>query len=268
MKNRVLKILIPYYVLLLINSVICIFDTNTFDFINLVKGILFFPSFKMSVFKMAHTWYMPYIIICYLITPLISKFFEISEKRNFSKLLSLAFVMFAVTVACEILSLIPFYGNLSSVQINIYIGAFYISRFKKCNYNINSDIICFVSGGIIALLMRIIKFFNIDFLTALAELYFEGAISYMLFGILLFVLDKINLSKLHKFLKITDKYSFYVYLTHYWFTKMGSYNIFENGLNVFSVLIYFALIILASYCFSLIIEKVFYRIFFKLQKRG
>lgn len=270
LKNRIKKIIIPYYLLLIINSFIVIFFTNQFNFVEFLKGLLLFPSFKMSIFKMAHMWYMPYIIICYFITPLLERIFSKlhkMQKRGATPII-LLLTMFAVLLITQLLSYIPFYGNLSSVQINIYIGAYYISKLKNDGRLKHNDILYFcIIGLLVAIILQfVIKLLPFNSFDVLAGLYKEGAVSYLFFGFLLFITSKINFKKTEKVWKISDKFSFYIYLTHYWFTKMGWVNTFGNIFLPLAIVTYFVLVALCTVLLYYLNEKIIYKYF--LKKRG
>lgn len=71
--RRFKRIQIPYWLLLCLNVVVGFFLGKTLSLTEGIQGIFALPSFPQNKFGMVHTWYITYILLCYLVVPPIFK---------------------------------------------------------------------------------------------------------------------------------------------------------------------------------------------------
>jgi hypothetical protein len=118
-----------------------------------------------------------------------------------------------------------------------------------------------IVGIVLTILIEIAIVINpIEMIDRNLALYREGSISYILFGSIMYVCTYINWKDvpniLLKTLNLIDMNSYYVYLVHYWFTAMSWFNVFENGVSIISVCLYFVGITTVTVLFRLLLNKV------------
>lgn len=75
-RKRLKRIYIPYWIFLFSLSVVYIIKKIKFNFLNWLSCILGIQGANVGVWGADHTWFITAILICYLVTPLISKGFH------------------------------------------------------------------------------------------------------------------------------------------------------------------------------------------------
>ena len=71
--RRFKRIQIPYWLLLCLNVVVGFFLGKTLSLTDGIQGLLALPAFPKGHYGMAHTWYITYILLCYLLVPPVFK---------------------------------------------------------------------------------------------------------------------------------------------------------------------------------------------------
>ena len=82
--QRLKKILFPYSVLFLIALIIsAVILKRHYPTAFIISGFLGFTSFKGRMQLISHTWFISYILLCYLLVPLLYKIFDTDNyKKN------------------------------------------------------------------------------------------------------------------------------------------------------------------------------------------
>ena len=237
-KNKVFKLLIPYYIVLICYFFISyIFDKNNFSLLNVFYYFTGSQAFNTSISPIAHFWFISYILIFYMIIYLLQKY-DISKDKNF--FLKLLLIMIGIQ-AFQFLNII----NINASYLNLFISSYYLSRryFKykiKDNYKlifIVSFIICLIGIPIQ------ICFENMH----LTNLYYKLFIVYhdyihCVLGIVLFLLFvKILPSINNKYINYLSNISYYVYLVHQIFI-LGAFSLLKYkygiGLSLIAIIIF------------------------------
>lgn len=213
------KILIPYYIYLsIIVLLYAILDNGFLNFINIVKAILLVDTIK----GLEHLWFIRYIIICYLILPLLLKCFNYSKSK-----LTEMIKLFTVLIFFEIISLIT-KNFINGTWINCFILGFYISR------NINNKVLIkglFSFSLVFNFFVIYIKYVSDIKIVGIYNIMFNKLlnISHMLLAIILFFILKFLYNKISKKVDInkvldwSDKNSYSIYITHHIYI-LGTYS--------------------------------------------
>lgn len=217
-KKQYRKIIVPYIILITI-----IFTTlkisklpmidNKFTLLGIFLG---FQNWTGTSAIVSHTWFISYILLCYLITPILKKIKIFNNTENYLKTI-LGFIALAL-----ILQLFISYSviNIIGSYILLYIIGYILGNTDS--KKMRKICIVFVTLTLLILPLRIwvqyynpvtlinfINYFKIgssDFIS-----YHHGLIGISLFLIIALLFKKIKYNKL---LYYSDKYSYYVYLVH------------------------------------------------------
>ena len=235
------KILIPYYIYSSIIVLLYAIIGNGFlNFINIVKAILLIDTIR----GLEHLWFIRYIIICYLILPLLLKCFKNSK----SKLIEII-KLFTLLLFFEIISLIT-KNFINGTWINCFILGFYISR------NINNKVlikVLFSFSLVFDFFVIYIKYASDIQIVGIYNIMLNKLlnISHMLLAIILFfllrflynkILKKVNI---HKVLDWSDKNSYSIYLTHHIYI-LGVYSVLNYINNMVLAIVIILLFTLIS----------------------
>ena len=217
-KKQYRKIIISYIILIIIIFSIVIITKgpmiyNKFTLLGIFLG---FQNWTGTLALLSHTWFVSYILICYLITPILKRIKIFNNTENYFKTI-LGFIALAL-----ILQLFISYGiiNVNGSYILLYIAGYILGNtnpkklWKIC--------IAFTFLTLLILPLRImVQYYNptnlINYInyfrigTSNFISYHHGLIGISLFLIIAIIFKKIKYNKL---LYYSDKYSYYVYLVH------------------------------------------------------
>lgn len=229
-KKSFIKILTDYYIYILIVVCVILF-TNKIPLI--FTDIFRLFTFSGTIKGLGHLWFISTILFCYLITPLLIKIInEIEKKNNFMYIIEIIFILIVTELTCSL-----FFNYFNGAWINCYILGLLIYRLKNNKvkiWNITKWIILLLSFVMNIIQIYISYFSDLKFIGAY-ELLFTKWCNYahVLLGIVLVMLiikifNKINYkpSILTKILKLSDKYSYDIYIVHQFFI-LGEYSILK-----------------------------------------
>lgn len=247
------KVCIPYYIIFLLMLLLeRIILKKYYPFHQILGCFLGFGAFTGSIVTLSHTWFVTYVMLCYLLVPVLQNIFKSQKfKTNFIRFLLLT----ALVHAFQIYGLI----NIETSWINNFIiGYFYSKCYKDSKQEKKLEIF------ILTMFFLIIPFsiiYQENLPIALPNLLNSRANSiinygHVLLGSLLFIslYEILSMLKLkeNRILTFSDKYSYEIYLVHQIFI-----------LNSFSVLfltkslaINIILILLLSVLSAIILKKV------------
>ena len=226
-KQRLIKILLPFSIF---SIIICLIEVlvlkNDYSF-KFIIGNLFGLGGLIGTYSLvSHTWFISYIMICYLITPLLQKIFNGNFRSNLIKLILLCICLQGL----ESYAIVRF--NACWV-INFILGYFYSLSYNDKKERIIYTILIFTTFVFIfpfaviyqeTLNISLPNFFN-HF-----QNYFINY-GHVLLGCVIFIIlyYAFNLFKVknNKIFDFSDKYPYYIYLVHQVFI-----------LNYFSILHY------------------------------
>lgn len=265
LKRNFRKILVEYYIASIIYlAVAYICEPNTITW-NIVLGTITFSSFYENA---AHFWYIPYILFCYLITPLL---FDLKIYMHESKANTKIVFSMIIIVIIFINTFFMFYFN--AAWICCYVLGFYFNDLTDTmKYLKKRYVSIFVYISIfINIFKYIIRYVTLPKLSvgtisfSLANAFINWGRVFTAFTIFLIVyyyvgscFGRIDLMKLlkikdiQKIMDFFDKYSYAIYLVHFIYVKGSLSVIFLTHsflLNVF-------LSIMLTIITAILLEKI------------
>lgn len=251
-KKRLIKKLLPLAVLNIIILFIDVFFFNVkHDFLSILANLLGFGGFYGAFSITSHTWFVSYILLCYLITPLLAKinFKKMSSKKFYWHLLCIFLFLLAIYIFKVTNITIAWIFNYI---LGYYFAAFYVAQNKKYS---SFNIVVFILT-ILFLIPRMIIQYYPSYWPYPSLLQYESlitTISHVFIGSSLFLLMYMIFYKIkikeNVILKFSDKYSYYIYLVHQifilntfsllWITS----SLFINVIIILSVTIISALVL-------------------------
>ena len=207
--KRLKKILIPYYLVFILFGIAeFIFARDVFSIKDFAMGLILCSIIKGA----GHLWFIPTILMCYLITPLLQGYRNkyVKEKRTI--------VVFTVLGAIITSVLIQGFTTFNPAWICCYVIGYALGMNEKDEYI--SEKVLMIIAGIIAIAGNAIQIYcdyiaDIDFTGfGIIKNYNHVMLGVFIFLILKVIFEKVNLNRIRKLLKLSDVYSFEVYLVH------------------------------------------------------
>lgn len=248
-KKNVIKIVVDYYILLILGiPLFCYFGNIEFSSIEILKMFLMldYPS------GWGHLWFIRYIVLCYCITPFLSKI-NTGDIKIYALVIAVVQILF--------LPVSIFEGAwINCYVIGYFLGKHNIIRDRRLVDKIGKIIIplaIFVNGFKI-----FIDILNIDFV---GEKYYRQY-SHCLLALLIVILVLKNYNVLNRILETrylllilnySDKYSYDIYLVHQLFI-LGPLSIFNRFRGFINIIEGVVLIVLSStilYFLSLMVKR-------------
>ncbi|MFV0362241.1 MAG: acyltransferase family protein [Suipraeoptans sp.] len=227
------KILIPFFVYIwfIIILFLC-FRPGELTLVNTIKSILGLSTIQ----GLNHLWFIPYILLCYLFTPYLH-----SIRRQLMQRKAAGIFMRQMLV----LSFIVIYGTFYTDFKIYYIVCYIVGYFVGCLYEKYGKkvlrigaIIALACATIVNILRIYINYFTeycfdgtFEKIYELFEGYAHAALGISLFLVMFWGFSKIKLHY-NKIFEVSDKLSFYVYITHHLFI-LSSFNVMEVTLSRF-----------------------------------
>lgn len=247
-KKKVNHLLPHYYILVVIVLIITSVLQGKINYTSVFHSLFLSINFSENFITLDHLWFIRCILLCYLLTPLFIKLLNAIDK-NIKYVLVL---LLGVEVVFSI-----FTDYFDGVHINCFLVGMLLGRVKWDKKLLFMAVIpaiiangtqiyinYFADGGV-----------NILFTGSTQLLYLKFCrYAHCMLGIMLFVLLKIffdhfkkYLCRIEKFLKISDKYSYDIYLVHNIFI-LGQYSVlalFQN--KAMAVISVFLFTVIASF---------------------
>ena len=208
--KRLRKILIPYYLVFISFGIIeYIFARDAFSIRDFVLGLILGSRIKGT----EHLWFIPTILMCYLITPFLQ------EYRNKCVEGRRTIVIFSVLVVIIIPVIIQGFTTSSHPAWSCcYVIGYALGMNENGKY-IREKVLMIITG-IIAVVGNALQIYcdyvaNIDFTGfGIIKNYNHVMLGVFIFLLLKVIFEKVDLSGIVKLLKLSDAYSFEVYLVH------------------------------------------------------
>lgn len=266
--RRYLKIMIPMWVMLTMVLIVLKFThTGSYSIFSAIASYLGIAGFQ-TIPELTHTWFITYILFCYLITPLLEKI----DITNNTSQLKFTGSLVGIIVCLEVLYVGKIIGMLPQ-YVSVYVIGYYMARNEYINGKDIRSIYMKLFGMLTITLFPVrlfVQYGNIKVENAYWEI-LRGQIMgwhHLLIGISLFLVmltffEKRNM-KLSKLIDWLDNYSYYIYLVHQIFI-LNTFSLLHitDFLILNLVIILFAIIIA-----SMILEKITHIINDKLEIRG
>ena len=249
-----IKILLPYYIYLMIISIIYyIFIPGNINIKDIILSLLLCRTLK----GLSHLWFIRYIILCYLLLPLLYKIFNDKKlnKKTIVRILVLFFLF-------ELLGLLT-KNFINGTWINCFIVGLLISRYKDIlKKRILLSCLAFTSIVLIGIEIIIKYIINIKFQGILSMIFNKYCnICHLLLCILLFFVLRTVYIVLKKeknknyILDFTDKYSYFIYITHHIYI-LGMLSFFKYIDNVYLAVFFIIVATLVSAYFLYLITNL------------
>lgn len=245
------KILIPFWIIYILVTALnyIIFGLQISRYM-IIGNLLGFGSIVGIEKSLSHTWFITYILLSYMITPLLYFIFNKtikSDKTNIKNLILLSLILFTM-----------YYFRLFSFDAVLLINYCLGYVFSKILSESDSNKIIIGSFLMLSIIVNIIRvlFFYIKIYEPIPDLlninivYIES-FSHVLLGsslfIVLYLIFKKTQVKRFKFLDLSDRYSYSVYLVHQVFV-FGSLSIFNLKYQfIIKIIIYIGSVLTAAY---------------------
>lgn len=248
-KKQLRKIVVPYIVLCAIFMVILyLFENiglNQYDKFYLFGKLIGFQAWIGTIPYLTHTWFISYIILCYLITPFL-------QNIHAEKIGSILINILVFTLFCQ---LAASYGiiNIDASYIMLYLFGYFFKKAEDSKKQESKLTILFFVLMMITLPIRILVQYynNLAILKVLDYIHVTPAIfisyHHALLGIVLFLIMQRLFRKIryNKFLEISDRFSYFVYLTHQIFI-LFAFSLLQITENLFVNIILILLAIIIS----------------------
>lgn len=158
-KKNYIKILVSYYCYIILFAIPVYFVATNYISKDTIKGLLTVSSFIPGIH---HFWFLPYILFCYLITPLLYDFraYLLNKSKNVINITVWGGVLLTLLVIEIILKVYSPYFN--PAWINIYIIGFFLPTLlvkSQLKVLIKKSIIFFLFLIIILVLINYTKYY-------------------------------------------------------------------------------------------------------------
>ena len=217
------KILVAYYIFIII-MLPFILSSEAWGLTS--KDVIGLLTFSGTVPGLGHLWYIPLMLFCYLLTPIIFEIVKHLKHDSRKHFIIYSLILLAVTH----LAAMKFFSFFYAPWINCYIiGMLYsqMESYGMCPSGQAKKIVMYIVCLACIVFQVIVENKYIDGLEGIYELafrYFTGYV-HVLLGLCIFIVcrdiyNKIRRSRrINRVLDWSDKYSYYVYLTHHVFVQ-------------------------------------------------
>ena len=265
--KKIKKILIPYIFVLAISLLLeAKLLNNHYTFHQILGGFLGYGAFIGNISILSHTWFVSYILLCYLIIPILQNIFK---NKKFNENIALFFLIVIL------IHLFQKYGvvNIEATWINNFIiGYFYSKSCKTKNDQKKFEVFLLVLFLII-IPLAIIYQENIpislpDFLSSHSNIiinYGHVMLGSVLFIILYKIFNKLKI-KNNIVLSFSDKYSYYIYLVHQIFILNSFSVLFLTKYLVINIILILVLSILSAIIIKKLSDILLYILDYSYQK--
>ena len=261
---RLYKILFPYLVFIIIVLILeVVYLNSNYYYLKVIANLLGFQGTYGTLATTSHTWFVTYILFCYLITPILQRIFTSDVKSNERKLIIVSVFL--------ILIYIFKITNLNTVWIINFILGYY---FAKLNCLARRRfLIIMIILSLTTLPFKLMYSYNIFVIDTLYNIFLPCKklicdfnhvfIGSAIFIILYNIFNKISIKK-NLILDSSDKYSYYIYLTHQLFILNSFSILFLTKYNIVNICLIFTCSIISGiilHYICLFISRVFNVIF-------
>lgn len=234
LKRRFKRIALPYYIFVCcVFLFYLIFARKLLSIGGILVNLLFLSGFSTGMPGIEHLWFLSYILLCYLITPILQAA-DCSDYQNSGA--KFFWKLFAVLAFLQILNYIGVL-NLIVPDLAAYIIGYYFSRRylyhasqaagtnTKAKSMNNTCMGFFIACIVTTLLVLYLEYFyqkgSMDLLYAYKDALF--AWNHTLLGISLFLAMYLLFSRLYgrkevpalnRVINFSDKYSYHIYIVH------------------------------------------------------
>ena len=237
------KILVPYWIFLFFAiTMYAIFQPQYINKDIVTKSLLTIGTIE----GIGHLWFIRYILLCYLLVPLLNHIRD--RVKNSTQLLFAALLTMLATELIFIKATI-----FTGVYINCFVFGYFIKNFEELEKRENKRNILYLFITILAAAMNFTKFGILaDFIPEIENKFQEHLLttySHLLLGAMIFILlhKFVQLNKEYTILKLSDKYSYHIYLVHQFFILSPFTVMTLTGYSTLNVLLVYITSCLGGY---------------------
>ncbi len=251
-KNRFIKILAPYFLVFVVVAILEMLFVRSGVSIVIVIGGLFC---RTTIPGGEHLWFIKYILLCYLITPLLTIYRDeyVHDGKSWWLFSIISVVITSALFGLHISSFKP-------AWITCYVIGFALGANKGyCSKGVLASLF-----GVVSVIFNGIQIYVdyiarssfsgiLDTLYSYYQNYSHVLLGVSLFLIMMAVFDKIHFSdKFVKALNVSDKYSYEIYLVHQFFI-LGPFSLMAlTPMVAVNILIIIGCIIVSTWSLKLV----------------
>lgn len=254
-KQRIKKILVPYMIVFVIILLLDIFLLGeNYSFKKILGCFLGLGAFTEggNILNLSHTWFVSYILLCYMLLPILQGIFN---SRKFSKNFCLFIIVILLVQAFQTYGV----ANVEASWINNFIFGYFYSRC--CKEKKQEWAYCAFMAVLFVIMMPIAIIYQEHLPVTLPGILNSNAniivnYGHVMLGVVIFVaLYKIFHRckvKNNKLLAFSDKYSYYIYLVHQIFILYSFSVLFLTE----SLFVNILLILILSAASAIVVKKI------------
>ena len=266
-KNFV-KILIDYEIVVFAAVAATVFFTDTVITVEEIAGAVLTVS---TIAGGAHLWFIPTILMCYLLTPLYERIFSRAEQSH--KLLVPAAVLLFVMNELVFRQMFSYFN---AAWINSYLIGFALRRFQQYRFwYTGSAWLLTLTGAVCISIQASVRYLQLITLTDAWRPFYYPMCDYghVFLGVALFCSGRVllrpfcNINLIQRILRLSDRYSYQIYLTHHFFI-LGPLSLMALTANSYVNVV---LILLLTVLTAVLLQKISAKIsavFMKKQLRN
>ena len=218
-RKNFVKILIDYEIVVFAAVAATVLFTDTVITVEEIAGAVLTVS---TIAGGAHLWFIPTILMCYLLTPLYERIFSRAEQSHKLLVLAAAVLLFVVNE----LVFRQIFSYFNAAWINSYLIGFALRRFQQYRfwYTGSAWLLTF-TGAVCISIQASVRYLQLITLTDAWRPFYYPMCDYghVFLGVALFCSGRVllrpfcNINLIQRILRLSDRYSYQIYLTHHFF---------------------------------------------------
>ena len=217
-RKNFVKILIDYEIVVFAAVAATVLFTDTVITVEEIAEAVLTVS---TIAGGAHLWFIPTILMCYLLTPLYERIFSRAEQSH--KLLVPAAVLLFVMNELVFRQMFSYFN---AAWINCYLIGFALRRFQQYRFwYTGSAWLLTLTGAVFISIQASVRYLQLITLTDAWRPFYYPMCDYghVFLGVALFCSGRVllrpfcNINLIQRILRLSDRYSYQIYLTHHFF---------------------------------------------------
>lgn len=213
--KRFCRIFIPVWIWTLIVNIIYAIKGQEISIVGIMAYLFNLQGFFGMTNGLEHLWFLSLIMICYLITPIL---YKLRNKTN--KSLKYLIILAGIIVISVLISYLNVRIGMYIFECTLYIFAYYYS-FNEEKYNLNKiKNIIFIGIMVVSMIIRVVTKKYLDNTVIYSNfivLLTQSLIAISIFFIIKNIKINIKNKKVIQCINHLDEVSFYIYIVHYIF---------------------------------------------------
>lgn len=267
-RKNFVKILIDYEIVVFAAVAATVLFTDTVITVEEIAEAVLTVS---TIAGGAHLWFIPTILMCYLLTPLYERIFSRAEQSH--KLLVPAAVLLFVMNELVFRQMFSYFN---AAWINCYLIGFALRRFQQYRFwYTGSAWLLTLTGAVCISIQASVRYLQLITLTDAWRPFYYPMCDYghVFLGVALFCSGRVllrpfcNINLIQRILRLSDRYSYQIYLTHHFFI-LGPLSLMALTANSYVNVV---LILLLTVLTAVLLQKISAKIsavFMKKQLRN